>query len=68
MRDSSARRVENDNKSRVDLTQTSEHDDLRAGVREVCERFDGAYWRKLEPDSYPEEFVNALPRPAGSRP
>jgi acyl-CoA dehydrogenase len=45
---------------RVDLTQTSEHDDLRAGVREVCERFDGAYWRSLEPDSYPEEFVAAL--------
>jgi acyl-CoA dehydrogenase len=45
---------------RVDLTQTSEHDDLRAGVREVCERFDGAYWRSLEPDSYPSEFVAAL--------
>ncbi len=44
----------------MDLTQTSEHDDLRAGVREVCERFDGAYWRSLEPDSYPEEFVAAL--------
>ncbi len=44
----------------MDLTQTSEHDDLRAGVREVCERFDGAYWRSLEPDSYPEEFVSAL--------
>jgi acyl-CoA dehydrogenase len=26
----------------------------------VCERFDGAYWRSLEPDSYPEEFVAAL--------
>ena len=44
----------------MDLTQTSDHDDLRAGVREVCERFDGAYWRSLEPDSYPEEFVAAL--------
>ena len=44
----------------MDLTQTSEHDDLRAGVREVCERFDGAYWRSLEPDNYPEEFVAAL--------
>ncbi|MBK9738384.1 MAG: acyl-CoA/acyl-ACP dehydrogenase [Actinobacteria bacterium] len=42
------------------MNQTSEHDDLRAGVREVCERFDGAYWRALEPDSYPEEFVAAL--------
>ena len=44
----------------MDLTQTSQHDDLRAGVREVCERFDGAYWRSLEPDSYPDEFVSAL--------
>jgi acyl-CoA dehydrogenase len=45
---------------RVDLTQSSEHDDLRAGVREVCARFDGPYWRGLEPDSYPSEFVEAL--------
>jgi acyl-CoA dehydrogenase len=44
----------------VDLIQSSEYDDLRAGVREVVERFDGAYWRSLEPDRYPEEFVSAL--------
>jgi len=44
----------------VDLIQGSEHDDLRAGVRAVVERFDGAYWRGLEPDRYPEEFVTAL--------
>jgi len=42
------------------VIQASEHDDLRAGVREVVERFDGAYWRSLEPDRYPEEFVTAL--------
>ncbi len=42
------------------MIQASEHDDLRAGVREVVERFDGAYWRSLEPDRYPEEFVTAL--------
>jgi acyl-CoA dehydrogenase len=44
----------------VHLIQSSEHDDLRAGVREVVERFDGPYWRSLEPDRYPEEFVAAL--------
>lgn len=44
----------------MDLIQSSEYDDLRAGVREVVERFDGAYWRSLEPDRYPEEFVSAL--------
>jgi len=44
----------------VDLIQSSDYDDLRAGVREVVERFDGAYWRGLEPDRYPDEFVAAL--------
>ncbi|MFN8171519.1 MAG: acyl-CoA dehydrogenase family protein [Candidatus Nanopelagicales bacterium] len=42
------------------LTEKPELDDLRAGVRAVCADFDGAYWRGLEPDSYPEEFVAAL--------
>jgi acyl-CoA dehydrogenase len=44
------------------LTEKPEFDDLRAGVRQVCAAFDGAYWRGLEPDSYPEEFVTALTR------
>ena len=38
----------------------SEHDDLRDGVRAICEKFDGPYWRGLEPDGYPTEFVDAL--------
>lgn len=42
------------------LTPKPEFDDLRAGVRAVCERFDGPYWQSLEPDRYPEEFVTAL--------
>ncbi|MCX6431739.1 MAG: acyl-CoA/acyl-ACP dehydrogenase [Actinobacteria bacterium] len=42
------------------LTEKPEFDDLRSGVRQVCAAFDGAYWRGLEPDSYPEEFVAAL--------
>jgi acyl-CoA dehydrogenase len=29
-------------------------------VRELCDRFPGEYWRGLEPDRYPEEFVSAL--------
>ncbi|HEX6022859.1 MAG TPA: acyl-CoA dehydrogenase family protein [Solirubrobacter sp.] len=40
-----------------------ESDDLRAirdGVRQLCEAFPGEYWRGLEPDRYPEEFVRAL--------
>jgi acyl-CoA dehydrogenase len=38
----------------------SRHDDLRDGVRASCEKFDGPYWRGLEPDGYPTEFVEAL--------
>ena len=29
-------------------------------MRELCDRFPGEYWRALEPDRYPEEFVAAL--------
>ena len=42
------------------LTEKPEYDDLRDGVRQICAPFDGAYWQGLEPDSYPEEFVQAL--------
>ncbi|MBM3668996.1 MAG: acyl-CoA dehydrogenase [Actinobacteria bacterium] len=38
----------------------SMHDELRDGVRAVCEKFDGPYWRGLEPDGYPTDFVDAL--------
>ncbi len=33
---------------------------VRAAVREICSRFGGEYWRGLEPDRYPEEFVRTL--------
>ena len=42
------------------LTDIPEYDDLRAGVREICEAFPGEYWRSLEPETYPQEFVDAL--------
>lgn len=36
-------------------------EELREGVRAVCKRFDGDYWRKLdEIDGYPTEFVEAI--------
>jgi len=44
----------------VRLSSNSEYDDLRSAVREVCDRFPGEYWRGLEPDRYPDEFVAAL--------
>jgi acyl-CoA dehydrogenase len=34
--------------------------DIREAVRELCAGFPGEYWRDLEPDRYPEEFVAAL--------
>jgi acyl-CoA dehydrogenase len=38
-----------------------QHADIRQGVREVCRRFDSAYWQHLEESSgYPEAFVQAL--------
>lgn len=44
----------------MDFAVPDELKDIRQGVRQLCHDFDGAYWRSLEPDSYPEEFVRAL--------
>ncbi|HST14685.1 MAG TPA: acyl-CoA dehydrogenase family protein [Gaiellaceae bacterium] len=38
----------------------SDHADIRGAVGELCARFPGEYWRGLEPDRYPDEFVRAL--------
>lgn len=36
-------------------------EELREGVRAVCKRFDGEYWRKLdEIDGYPTQFVEEI--------
>jgi acyl-CoA dehydrogenase len=44
----------------VDFSVPEELKDIRPAVRALCERFPGEYWRALEPDRYPEEFVAAL--------
>ncbi|MFN8187704.1 MAG: acyl-CoA dehydrogenase family protein [Gaiellales bacterium] len=44
----------------MDFTVPEELNEIRAAVRELCEGFPGEYWRALEPDRYPEEFVAAL--------
>ncbi len=44
----------------MDFSQPPELKEIRAAVRELCDRFPGEYWRGLEPDRYPEEFVRAL--------
>ncbi|MEK7217375.1 MAG: acyl-CoA dehydrogenase family protein [Chloroflexota bacterium] len=37
------------------------HDDLRQGVRQLCDRYPVSYWRELdEQEAYPEAFVEAM--------
>ncbi len=44
----------------MDFTLPEELGEIRSAVRELCARFPGEYWRGLEPDRYPDEFVQAL--------
>ncbi|MEM7111734.1 MAG: acyl-CoA dehydrogenase family protein [Chloroflexota bacterium] len=40
---------------------TNLHDDLRNGVRQLCDRFLDEYWRDLDKaEAYPTDFVNAM--------
>jgi alkylation response protein AidB-like acyl-CoA dehydrogenase len=44
----------------VDFGIPDEVADVRAAVRELCARYPNEYWRGLEPDRYPQEFVDTL--------
>jgi acyl-CoA dehydrogenase len=44
----------------VKWDEDPQHDDLRSGVRQICAGFPGSYWRGLEPDTYPAQFVDAI--------
>ena len=45
----------------ISIPVDSDHIDLRAAIRDLCARFDGAYWRGVdEARGYPEEFARAL--------
>jgi acyl-CoA dehydrogenase len=44
----------------VEFELPAELGEIRAAVRELCSHFPGEYWRSLEPDRYPQEFVEAL--------
>jgi acyl-CoA dehydrogenase len=44
----------------MDFAVPEELNEIRTAVRELCGGFPGEYWRGLEPDRYPEEFVAAL--------
>src|SRR5919205_1667237 len=45
----------------MDFNLTAEQRELRAAVREICNRFPDSYWRELDAHKqYPEEFVKAV--------
>ncbi len=43
----------------IDRTD-EQHDVIRAEVRRLCDKYGNEYWRSLEPNTYPEEFVSEL--------
>ena len=46
----------------MDFSTPPEFLEIRSAVRDLCSAFPGEYWRALEPDGYPEDFVAALTR------
>jgi acyl-CoA dehydrogenase len=44
----------------LEFSLSAELTEIRAAVRNLCAGFPGEYWRSLEPDRYPEDFVKAL--------
>ena len=45
----------------ITIPVESDHQDLRAAIRDLCARFDGPYWRGIdEARGYPEDFTAAL--------
>ena len=47
--------------SELSISVDEDYPHLREPVRQLCKRFPGEYWRKLDADSeYPKEFVDAL--------
>jgi acyl-CoA dehydrogenase len=44
----------------MDFTEPQDAGAIREAVRALCARYPGEYWRALEPDAYPREFVAAL--------
>jgi acyl-CoA dehydrogenase len=44
----------------MDFSLPEEIEEIRSAVRAVCSAFPGEYWRSLEPDRYPEEFVRTV--------
>ena len=47
--------------SRIEIDTTGQYTELRRGVQQLCARFGGEYWRRLDGErGYPVEFVEAM--------
>ena len=47
--------------SRIEIDTTGQYSELRRGVQQLCARFGGEYWRRLDGErAYPVEFVEAM--------
>src|SRR4051794_31635304 len=44
----------------MDFAVSEDLQDIRRAVHDLCAGFGGAYWRGLEPDRYPDAFVQTL--------
>src|SRR5215468_3024084 len=44
------------------MERRAEVAEIRSAIRDLCARYPGAYWRSLEPDTYPDAFVDELTR------
>ncbi len=44
------------------MQSPEDFDDIRTELRRLCDRYGNEYWRGLEPDTYPTEFVDELTR------
>src|SRR5579875_2712064 len=45
----------------VMLALGEDYPELREAIRKICERYPGAYWRRLEAEqAYPSEFIKEL--------
>jgi len=44
------------------MERRAELAEMRSAIQDLCARYPGAYWRSLEPDTYPDAFVDELTR------
>lgn len=48
-------------REKADITAKEHHEEIRHAVRDLCNRYPGSYWRRIDEErGYPEKFVKAL--------